>query len=199
MPYEIFTGPKDLDVFPIPSSVTEGVIIKVKQENEHSRYDFRYIDSYGYTNTLGGLSRIFDKEYWNYGRLVSGLLRSRIPVEQVVKIVDGLKNLGTGTGLKQYEGDGDISDLIAKQREEMLKNIDLQNPLGSESGSGKKGGKEKDPQEEAFKQEKQRIALEKKRLQEEIDALKEKEDADLEILEAKKRELEMQTNKLQEI
>ena len=46
IPYEIFTGPKDLDVFPIPSSVTEGVIIKVKQEEEHSRYDFRYIDSW---------------------------------------------------------------------------------------------------------------------------------------------------------
>ena len=101
MPYEIFTGPKDLDVFPIPSSVTEGVIIKVKQENEHSRYDFRYIDSYGYTNTLGGLSRIFDKEYWNYGRLVSGLLRSRIPVEQVVKIVDGLNF--TKAGLNNWK------------------------------------------------------------------------------------------------
>ncbi len=101
MPYEIFTGPKDLDVFPIPSSVTEGVIIKVKQENEHSRYDFRYVDSYGYTNTLGGLSRIFDKEYWNYGRLVSGLLRSRIPVEQVVKIVDGLNF--TKAGLNNWK------------------------------------------------------------------------------------------------
>lgn len=101
IPYEIFTGPKDLDVFPIPSSVTEGVIIKVKQENEHSRYDFRYIDSYGYTNTLGGLSRIFDKEYWNYGRLVSGLLRSRIPVEQVVKIVDGLNF--TKAGLNNWK------------------------------------------------------------------------------------------------
>lgn len=101
IPYEIFTGPKDLDVFPIPSSVTEGVIIKVKQEGEHSRYDFRYIDSYGYTNTLGGLSRIFDKEYWNYGRLVSGLLRSRIPVEQVVKIVDGLNF--TKAGLNNWK------------------------------------------------------------------------------------------------
>lgn len=101
MPYEIFTGPKDLDVFPIPSSVTEGIIIKVRQENEHSRYDFRYVDSYGYTNTLGGLSRIFDKEYWNYGRLVSGLLRSKIPVEQVVKIVDGLNF--TKAGLNNWK------------------------------------------------------------------------------------------------
>ena len=89
-PYEIFTGPKDIDVFPIPSSVTEGTIIKVRQEDGTSRYDFRYVDSYGYTNTLGGLSRVFDKEFWNYGRLVSGYLRSHIPIEQIIKIVDGL-------------------------------------------------------------------------------------------------------------
>lgn len=100
MPYEIFTGPKDLDVFPIPTSVTEGTIIKVRQEND-SRYDFRYVDSYGYTNTLGGLSRIFDKEYWNYGRLVSGLLRSKIPVAEVIKIVDGLNF--TKVGLNNWK------------------------------------------------------------------------------------------------
>jgi ribonucleoside-diphosphate reductase alpha chain len=89
-PYEIFTGPKDIDVFPIPSSVTEGTIIKVKHNDEPSRYDFRYIDSYGYTNTLGGLSRVFDKEYWNYGRLVSGYLRNNMPIDQIINIVDGL-------------------------------------------------------------------------------------------------------------
>lgn len=89
-PYEIFTGPKDIDIFPIPSSVTKGYIIKEYQEDGSSRYDFQYVDSYGYSNRLGGLSRVFDKEYWNYARLVSGYLRSGMPIEQVVKIVDGL-------------------------------------------------------------------------------------------------------------
>jgi len=90
IPYEIFTGPKDLDTFPIPSSVTEGIIIKVKNGDEPSRYDFRYVDSYGYTNTLGGLSRIFDKEYWNYARLMSALLRESVSPEKMITIIDGL-------------------------------------------------------------------------------------------------------------
>ena len=89
-PYEIFTGPKDLDVFPIPASVEHGKIIKVKQADGESRYDFRYVDSYGYTNTLGGLSRIFDKEYWNYARFVSALLRERVPADKISKIVSSL-------------------------------------------------------------------------------------------------------------
>ena len=89
-PYEIFTGPKDLDIFPIPSSVTEGTIIKVKVGDDPSRYDFRYVDSYGYTNTLGGLSRIFDKEYWNYARLMSALLREQVSPEKMITIIEGL-------------------------------------------------------------------------------------------------------------
>lgn len=95
-PYEIFTGPKDLDVFPIPSSVKTGQIIKVRLKDGESRYDFRYVDSYGYTNTLGGLSRIFDKEHWNYGRLVSALLRQNTPIVQVVKVVEGLSFTNKG-------------------------------------------------------------------------------------------------------
>lgn len=90
IPYEIFTGPKDLDTFPIPSSVVEGIIIKVKNDDEPSRYDFRYVDSYGYTNTLGGLSRIFDKEYWNYARLMSALLREQVSPEKMITIIEGL-------------------------------------------------------------------------------------------------------------
>lgn len=89
-PYEIFTGPKDLDLFPIPSYIKIGKIIKNKDANGTSRYDFQYTDNCGYVNTLGGLSRIFDKEYWNYARLVSALLRNNTPIEQVVKIVDGM-------------------------------------------------------------------------------------------------------------
>lgn len=95
-PYEIFTGPKDMDVFPISSSTTDGFIIKIKEADGTSRYDFKYVDSYGYTNILGGLSRIFDKEYWNYARLVSALLREGIPIERVIKIVEGMSFTNKG-------------------------------------------------------------------------------------------------------
>ena len=101
LPYEIFTGPKDMDVFPIPSFVTSGQIIKVQQNDGTSRYDFRYIDSYGYTNTLGGLSRIFDKEFWNYARFVSALLRHKTPIEQVIKVVGGL--MFTNKGMNNWK------------------------------------------------------------------------------------------------
>lgn len=100
-PYEIFTGIRDIDEFPIPSNITEGIIIKVRQEDGTSRYDFRYVDSYGYTNTLGGLSRVFDKEYWNYGRMVSGYLRSHIPIHEIVNIIDGLTF--TNKGLNNWK------------------------------------------------------------------------------------------------
>lgn len=100
-PYEIFTGIRDIDEFPIPSNVTEGIIIKVRQEDGTSRYDFRYVDSYGYTNTLGGLSRVFDKEYWNYGRMVSGYLRSHIPIHEIINIIDGLTF--TNKGLNNWK------------------------------------------------------------------------------------------------
>ena len=88
-PFEIFSGPSDMDLFPIPKSIHSGEIIKVKTEN-HSRYDFSYIDSYGYKNTLGGLSRMFNKEYWNYARLLSGMLRNQVPTESVVEIIDSM-------------------------------------------------------------------------------------------------------------
>lgn len=91
LPFEIFTGPSDLELFPIPTSIKQGEIIKVKEEGKESRYDFRYIDSYGYRNTLGGLSRCFDKEYWNYARLVSGMLRQQVKVSAIVEIIDGMQ------------------------------------------------------------------------------------------------------------
>ena len=89
-PYEIFTGINDIDAFPIPSSVTEGTIIKVHTE-EGSRYDFRYVDSYGYTNTLGGLNRIFSKEFWNYARLTSALLKERVEIVDIIRIIEKLE------------------------------------------------------------------------------------------------------------
>lgn len=90
LPFEIFLGPSDIEIFPIPKSVTFGKIIKVKVEGEQTRYDFRYTDKYGYQNTLGGLSRIFDKEYWNYARLLSGLLRNKVDIHWVIDIVSGM-------------------------------------------------------------------------------------------------------------
>ena len=89
-PYEIFTGLKDEEMFPIPKSITTGKIIKNKDEEGHTRYDFQYIDKYGYKNTLGGLSHMFNKEYWNYARLISGVLRYGMPIEDVVNLASSL-------------------------------------------------------------------------------------------------------------
>ena len=114
-PYEVFTGKTEDDVLPIPKPVTMGKIIKVKLEDGTSRYDFQYTDRYGYTNTMGGLSRIFDKEYWNYARLISGVLRYGMPIIDVVNLVSSLtldseaintwKN-GVVRALKKYIPDG---------------------------------------------------------------------------------------------
>jgi ribonucleoside-diphosphate reductase alpha chain len=114
-PYEIFTGLKDEEMFPIPKSITTGKIIKNKDEDGNTRYDFQYIDKYGYKNTLGGLSHMFNKEYWNYARLISGVLRYGMPIEGAVNLVSSLtvdsdtintwKN-GVVRALKKYIPDG---------------------------------------------------------------------------------------------
>jgi ribonucleoside-diphosphate reductase alpha chain len=90
-PYEIFTGYQDDDMFPIPTSITRGKIIKTKDEEGIARYDFQYIDKYGYKNMLGGLSHQFNKEYWNYAKLISGVLRYGMPIEDVVDLVNSLR------------------------------------------------------------------------------------------------------------
>lgn len=89
-PYEIFTGLKDEEMFPIPKTITSGKIIKNKDEDGNTRYDFQYIDRFGYKNTLGGLSHMFEKEYWNYARLISGVLRYGMPIQDVVNLVSSL-------------------------------------------------------------------------------------------------------------
>jgi len=89
-PYEIFTGIADEEMFPIPKRITKGRIIKVKDE-KGSRYDFQYIDKYGYTNTLGGLSHMFNSEFWNYAKLISGVLRNGMPIPDVVNLVSSLR------------------------------------------------------------------------------------------------------------
>lgn len=90
-PYEIFTGLADDEMFPIPKSIEKGKIIKNKSEDGTSRYDFQYIDKYGYRNTLGGLSHMFNKEFWNYAKLISGVLRHGMPIIDVVNLVSSLR------------------------------------------------------------------------------------------------------------
>ncbi|MDP4266357.1 MAG: adenosylcobalamin-dependent ribonucleoside-diphosphate reductase [Bacteroidota bacterium] len=87
-PYEIFTG-KAEGLF-VPSWVTKGWIIKNKTE-KGSRYDFQFEDKEGYKTTIEGLSRLFDKEYWNYAKLISGILRHGMPLPHVVNIVSKLR------------------------------------------------------------------------------------------------------------
>jgi len=90
-PYEIFTG-KTEDVFNMPAAVEYGWIIKNKREDRSSQYDFQYEDKEGYKVTMGGLSRSFDKEFWNYAKLISGVLRHGMPLHYVVDLI-GKMNL----------------------------------------------------------------------------------------------------------
>ncbi|MBN1187472.1 MAG: adenosylcobalamin-dependent ribonucleoside-diphosphate reductase [Bacteroidales bacterium] len=89
-PYEIFTGLSDEEVFPIPKSIKKGKIIKVLEEDGTKRYDFQYVDKFGYKNTMGGLSRAFDPTFWNYAKLISGVLRHGMPIMDVVALVSSL-------------------------------------------------------------------------------------------------------------
>jgi ribonucleoside-diphosphate reductase alpha chain len=89
-PYEIFTGLIDEDVRVLPKSVTMGKIIKEKIDGD-SVYHFQWVDKYGYTNTLGGISHMFDKEFWNYAKLISGVLRNGMNIIDVVNLVNGLE------------------------------------------------------------------------------------------------------------
>lgn len=87
-PYEIFTGKLEEDAMFIPKKVTKGVILKVKDADGNKRYDFQYTDKYGYTNTIGGISRLFDEEFWNYAKLISGVLRNGMPILDVVTLIE---------------------------------------------------------------------------------------------------------------
>ena len=114
-PYEIFTGKIEEDAMYIPKTITHGNILKVCEKDGTKRYDFQYQDRYGYINTIGGISRLFDEEFWNYAKLISGVLRYGMPIDKVVQLVDGLhldsetintwKN-GVERALKQYIKDG---------------------------------------------------------------------------------------------
>lgn len=114
-PYEIFTGKLEEDAMYIPPKITSGNIIKVREEDGSKRYDFQYKDRYGYTNSIGGISRLFNDEFWNYAKLISGVLRQGMPIENVVSLIESLhldsatinswKN-GVERALKRYITDG---------------------------------------------------------------------------------------------
>ncbi len=116
-PYEIFTG-KMKDAFNLPQWVEKGWVLKNRNEDSTSRYDFQYIDSDGYKTTIEGLSRSFDKEFWNYAKLISGVLRHGMPMPYVVDLIQNLnlydehintwKN-GVARALKRFIAEGSVA------------------------------------------------------------------------------------------
>lgn len=115
-PYEIFTGlVDDQDGILIPRWVSEGLIIKNKNEDGNTRYDFQYKNTRGYKTTIEGLSHKFNPEYWNYAKLISSTLRHGMPIDKVVDLISSLqldsesintwKN-GVSRALKRYIVDG---------------------------------------------------------------------------------------------
>ena len=117
-PYEIFTGRVEDDVLNIPKSITHGFIVKVPLQDGTTRYDFQYKNKYGYVTTFEGLSHIFDSEYWNYAKLISGVLRHGMEIDKVVKLVTSLQlsdnintwKAGVARALKRYIPDGTSVD-----------------------------------------------------------------------------------------
>ena len=121
-PYEIFTGRVEDDVLNIPKSITHGFIVKVPLQDGTTRYDFQYKNKYGYVTTFEGLSHIFDSEYWNYAKLISGVLRHGMEIDKVVKLVTSLQlsdnintwKAGVARALKRYIPDGTSVDNTQK-------------------------------------------------------------------------------------
>ena len=115
-PYEIFTGLQDDEEgISLPKSVSKGKIIKKVDENGKKRYDFQFENKRGYKTTVEGLSEKFNPEYWNYAKLISGVLRYRMPIANVIKLVGQLQmdsqsintwKIGVERALKKYVVDG---------------------------------------------------------------------------------------------
>jgi ribonucleoside-diphosphate reductase alpha chain len=115
-PYEIFTGLQDDEEgILLPKSVTKGKIIKQMNDDGTKRYDFQFENKRGYKTTVEGLSEKFNPEYWNYAKLISGVLRYRMPIDHVIKLVSSLQlksesintwKVGVERALKKYIVDG---------------------------------------------------------------------------------------------
>jgi len=114
-PYEIFSGRAEEDALPIPKSVTKGTIIKQRFQDGSKRYDFRYKNKFGFNITLEGLSYKFNPEFWNYAKLISGVLRHGMPVQHAVNLISSLHfetdtintwKKGIERALKNYIPDG---------------------------------------------------------------------------------------------
>lgn len=115
-PYEIFTGlADDEDGIFCPKSVTHGKIIKAMSADGTKRYDFQFVNKRGHKTTIEGLSDKFNPEYWNYAKLISGVLRYGMPIDQVLKLVGGLEldsmsintwKMGVERALKKYLPNG---------------------------------------------------------------------------------------------
>ena len=123
-PYEIFTGlADDNDGILLPKWVENGIIIKEIDADGNKRYDFQYRNSRGYKTTIEGLSHKFDPEYWNYAKLISGVLRYRMPIDQVLKLISGLQldetintwKAGVERALKKYAEGIEIEGLACPQ------------------------------------------------------------------------------------
>ncbi|MBV2165521.1 MAG: adenosylcobalamin-dependent ribonucleoside-diphosphate reductase [Kaistella sp.] len=115
-PYEIFTGlADDEEGIALPRWVNEGLIIKNRDEDGKSRYDFQFTNLRGYKTTIEGLSHKFNPEFWNYAKLISGTLRHGMPIENVVELINRLEldsesinnwKAGVARALKRYIADG---------------------------------------------------------------------------------------------
>ena len=111
-PYEIFTGLQDDEEgIMLPKSVTKGKIVKTVLSEGAKRYDFQFVNKRGYKITVEGLSEKFNPEYWNYAKLISGVLRYRMPIKHVIKLVSQLQltsesintwKVGVERALKNY-------------------------------------------------------------------------------------------------
>lgn len=117
-PYEIFTGLQDDEEgIMLPKSVTKGKIVKTVLSEGAKRYDFQFVNKRGYKITVEGLSEKFNPEYWNYAKLISGVLRYRMPIKHVIKLVSQLQltsesintwKVGVERALKNYLKDDEL-------------------------------------------------------------------------------------------
>lgn len=129
-PYEIFTGIEDKDAMLLPKAITKGKILRVVDKKGKKRYDFQYSQpKYGYVNTLGGISHLFNREYWNYARFISGYLRNGTPIENTIEVLESLSfdkdsinswRNGVIRALKKYVKNGTKSKQVCPECGEHL-------------------------------------------------------------------------------